>query len=132
MNVNRITDHKDFWRVVKPNFLNKKAATNRVILLDGCKIISDTEKIADTINKFFMNIWNTLKIGKDKRFLAEMNDLFGPILKTIEKSSAHPSILNIKEKTNNNVFSFRNVTYEEILNEQFGHFKVNTVRGYSL
>ena len=27
------------------------------------------------------------------------------------------SILNIKEKMNNNVFSFRNVTYEEILNK---------------
>ena len=64
-----------------------------------------------------MNIGNTLKIDKDKRFLVETNCVFGPVLKTINKYGAHPSILSIKEKMNNNVFSFRNVTYEEILNE---------------
>ena len=35
----------------------------------------------------------------------------------IKKYSAHPSVLSIKEKMNNNVFSFREVTYEEILND---------------
>ena len=29
---NRITDNKIFWRVVKPNFLNKIVGSNRVIL----------------------------------------------------------------------------------------------------
>ena len=43
-------------------------------------------------------------------------NLFDPILKVIKKYSAHPSILSIKEKMNNNVFSFQNVSYEEILN----------------
>ena len=37
--------------------------------------------------------------------------------KAIKKYSAHPSILRIKEKINNNVFSFPTFTYEEILNE---------------
>ena len=41
LNVNRITDNKNFWRVVKPNFSNKILATNRVILRDHRKIISD-------------------------------------------------------------------------------------------
>ena len=53
LNVNHITDIKNFWRVVKPNFSNKIQATNRVILRDGGKIISDTGKVADTFNKFF-------------------------------------------------------------------------------
>ena len=83
---------------------------------DGGKIISDREKVADTFNKFFVNIGNTLKIDKVKRFLFETNDVFDPALKAIKKYSAHPSILSIKEKMNNNVFSFRNVTYK-ILNE---------------
>ena len=64
-----------------------------------------------------MNIGNTLKIDKDKQFLFEANNVFDPVLKTIKKYSAHPSILSIKEKMNNNVFSFRKVTYEEIINE---------------
>ena len=86
-------------------------------LRDGGKIISDTEKVADTFNRFFVNIGNTLKIDKDKPFLVETNDEFDPVLKAIKKNSAHPSILSIKEKMNNNVFSFRKVTYEEILNK---------------
>ena len=53
LNVNRITDNENVWRVVKLNFSNKIIATNRVILRDGGKIISDTEKVADIFNKFF-------------------------------------------------------------------------------
>ena len=64
-----------------------------------------------------MNIGNTLKIDKDKRFLVETNNVFDPVLKAIKKYSTHTSILVIKEKMNNNVFSFGDVTYEEILSE---------------
>ena len=52
LNVNHITDNKNFWRVIKPNFSNKILGTNRVILRDGGKVMSDTERVADTFNKF--------------------------------------------------------------------------------
>ena len=96
------------------------ARSNNLIenwLRDGDKIISDTEKVADTFNMVFVNIGNTLKIDMGKQFLVEANDVFDPVLKAITKYSAHPSILSIKEKMNNNVFPFRKVTYKEILNE---------------
>ena len=76
LNVNHITDNKNFWRVVKPNFSNKILGTNRVILRDGGKIISDTEKVVDTFNKFFVNIGKTLKIDDDKQFLVKTNNVF--------------------------------------------------------
>ena len=117
MNVNHITDNKNFRRVVKPNFSKKILGTNRVILRDGGKIISNTEKVADNFDNIFMNIGKTLKIGNYKQFLVETNDVSDPVLKAIKKYSAHPSILRVKEKMNNNVLSFRKVTYEEILNE---------------
>ena len=117
LNVNHIMANKNVSRLVKPNFANKILGSNRVILRDGGKIISETEKVADTFNKFFVNIGKTLKIDKNKQFLAETNNVFDPVLKAVKKYSAHPSILRIKEKMNNNVFSFRKVTYEEILNE---------------
>ena len=135
LTVNHIIDNKNFWRVVKPNFSNKILGTNSVILRDGGKVISDTERAADTFNKFFVNIGNTLKIDKDKQFLVETNDVFDPVLKAIKKYSAHPSILSIKEKMNNNVLSFRKVTYEEILNEINSldtSKSTQSVRGYSL
>ena len=108
-------DNKNFWKVVK--FLKQIVDTNKVILRDGGKIISDTEKIADTFNKFFVDIGNTLKIGKDKQFIDETNDVFDTVLKEIKKYNAHLSNLSIRENMNKNVFHFRNVTYEEILNE---------------
>ena len=117
LNVNHIADNKNFWRVVKPNFSNKILDSNRVILRGGGKTISDTEKVADSFNKIFVNIGKTLKIGKDKQFLVETSDAFDPVLRTIKKYSTHPSILRNKEKMNNSVFSFQKVTYEEILNE---------------
>ena len=87
----------------------------------------DTLKVANTFNKYFVNIGNIWKIHKSKRFLVETNNVFGPVLRTIKKHSAHPSsILNIRKKVNN-MFSFRNGTYEKILNE---HFKANTVGRY--
>ena len=64
-----------------------------------------------------MNIGKTLKIDKGKQFLVETNDVFDPVLKAIKKYSAYPSTLRITEKVKNNVFSFRKVTCEEILNE---------------
>ena len=76
LNVNHITDNKNFWRVVKPNLSNKILGTSRVILRDGGKIKSNTEKVADTFNKFFMNMENTLKIEKGKQFLVETNHVF--------------------------------------------------------
>ena len=108
-------DNKNFWKVVK--FLKQIVDTNKVILRDGGKIISDTEKVADTFNKFFVDIGNTLKIGKDKQFIDETNDVFDTVLKEIKKYNAHLSNLSIRENMNKNVFYFRNVTYEEILNE---------------
>ena len=59
LNINRIRDNKNFWRVVKPNFSDKTLGTNRAILRDGGKIISDTEKAGDAFNKLFVNIGNT-------------------------------------------------------------------------
>ena len=60
--------------------------------------ISDTEKVADNFNTFFVNIGNTLKFDKDKQFLVETNNVFDSVLKAIRKYSAHPSILSIKKK----------------------------------
>ena len=66
MKINKNNENKNFWRVVKPNISNKMVDTNRVILTDGGKIISDTEKVVDTFNKFFVDIRQILKKDKDK------------------------------------------------------------------
>ena len=110
-------DYKNFWRSVKSNFSNKILGINRVILRYGGKIVSDREKVASTFKKTLVNIEKTLKVDRNKQFLLEANNEFNPVLKAVKKYRAHTSILRIKKKLNNNVFFFRKVTYEEILNE---------------
>ena len=67
-----------------------------MIWRDSVEIISNTEKVADTFNKLFVNIGNNLEIDKDKKLLVETNNVFDPVLKAIKKYSAHPSIFSIK------------------------------------
>ena len=50
-------------------YCSNRVGSNRVILRDSGKNVSDTGNVVDTFNKFFVNIGNTLKIDKDKRFL---------------------------------------------------------------
>ena len=66
-----------------------------MILRESGKIISDTKKIVDTFNKFYVNIGNNLKIDKEKRFLVETNHVFDPILKEIKKFNNQPCIFSI-------------------------------------
>ena len=82
LNVYPIPDNKKFWRAVKPSSSNKIVATNKVMLRDGRKFTSDTGMVADTVNKFFMDKGNTLKIDKDKLFLVETKDVFNPVFKS--------------------------------------------------
>ena len=79
---------------------NKIVTTNRAVLRDGGTIISDREKVADTFKKVFMNIGNTLKIDKNKRFLVEKKDILDPFVKAIKKYSVNRSIPKIKQKIN--------------------------------
>ena len=41
--------------------------------------MSDRLKVADTLNIFFVNIGNTSKTDKDKRFLVETNNILDPV-----------------------------------------------------
>ena len=47
------------------------------MILKDCGIIkSDTEKVSDNFNKFLVNMGNTLKIDKNKRFPVETDGVF--------------------------------------------------------
>lgn len=61
MSVNGIIDNKNFLKILKPNFSNKKVTINKVKLIDAGKIIFDTEMVADIFNKYFVNIGDTFE-----------------------------------------------------------------------
>ena len=78
--------------IVEPNLSNKTVTTNRITSRDDRKVISHKEKAADISNTFFVNIENILKIDKDKRLLAEMNDVFDTVLKVIKNNRNYGTI----------------------------------------
>ena len=86
-----------------------------MILRYAGEVMSDRLKVANTLNIFFVNIGNTSKTDKDKRFLVETNNILDPVLKTLKKHSAHLSVININKKINKDVFSFQNVSSEKNL-----------------
>ena len=78
--------------IVEPNLSNKTVTTNRITSRDDRKVISHKEKAADIFNTFFVNTENILKIDKDKRLLAEMNDVFDTVLKVIKNNRNYGTI----------------------------------------
>ena len=52
LNVNRITDNKTFWRVVKQNFSNKIVVTNKVILRMAEKLYQIQKRLLIPLKKF--------------------------------------------------------------------------------
>ena len=78
--------------------------------------ISDKDEVANIFNKYFVNITKTLNIPewKPQKGLTFQNLDF-----ILDKYSSHPSVIQIKEKTNKHVFSFSHVlpweTYRTIL-----------------
>ena len=100
--------NKNFWKLCKPFFTEKGSQYNQNITLIEKKNLSTSEKrkVPNNFNKCFVNITKTLNIPewKPQKGLTFQN--LDIILDTI---SRHPSVIQIKEKTNEDVFSFRHV-----------------------
>ena len=104
-------DNRKFWKSVKPLFSNKFITTsNEIILEEKGKITSNKKEVADKMNNFFVSAVENLGI-KPLIQNGVRNVTGNDIENIIDKYSAHPSILKIKEKVKNDVkFSFRDST----------------------
>ena len=103
-------------------FSNKSINSDKIKLIENNDIISENKDIADIFNKFFANIVKDMNITMDQENIStdqkHLNETEDPITIAIERYKNHPSILAISTKSNTNgIFSFKNVTFEEIENE---------------
>ena len=55
-------DNQTFWKLVKPNFSDKRLNSRRKTLLENNSILTDDKNIAKTINDFFINITKKLNL----------------------------------------------------------------------
>ena len=89
-----VSDNKKFWKTVKRLFSNKIQSRSCITLLENGVAESDEGKVAEVLNKYFVNITETLSIV-DEREQEPLNDYQDDSCLTIVKRfQSHPSVLN--------------------------------------
>ena len=87
-------EDKTFWKTVKPFLSDKIVSKEQILLLENDEIFSGDIKIAESLNFFFSNVLENLKIPG---YRPHNNSLFenvsNLIIIVILKYRNHPSIL---------------------------------------
>ena len=107
-----VTDHRTFWKTVKPLLSEKVTKHSKIDLVEDDKIISCDDQIAKKFSEYFINIpiLNMPSNGYKCPDSSEQD----PILKILDKYKIHPSIKLIKAKNNSQVFKFSQTDIEEV------------------
>ena len=64
LNLTDITDNKKFWKTMKPLFGGKGGTKDKIVLVEGDRIINEDAEIAQTFNDFFDNTVKSLGISE--------------------------------------------------------------------
>ena len=93
------TATKPFWKTCKPYFSNKHShGGSKITLIENDRIVSENHKIAKTFNTYFESVTDSLNLFE---WIGESVNSNGKIEQIIAKFSKHPSILKIKQKSQN-------------------------------
>ena len=99
-----------------PLFSSKSKASNRIILSENEKLITNEQKSAEVFNNYFNSIIEELNIPIDQNLLNDASLFDDPIIAAIHKYKRHPSILKIKEQLKkSDLFSFYHVNPDKML-----------------
>ena len=98
-------------RTVVPIFSNKNSKSDKIILNEGGKTVSDEKEIIWNFQHFFANKVSDLQIPKIQEDIKSNHD---PVLAAINTFQNHPSVVNIKQKEFNSIFSLKNINENEV------------------
>ena len=63
--LNPVSQNQGFWKTCKPYFSDKNnVVEERILLVEGNKIVSDDKELSSVFNTHFNTITNTLSIPK--------------------------------------------------------------------
>ena len=92
-----VSDNRKFWKTVVPLFSEKAFHKESIILNNNNKTISNNEELAETFNKHFSKLVETLEdIDKTQAGNIASSDITDPVFNAIKKYENHPSIKKIK------------------------------------
>ena len=112
LKVKKVTDNKDFWKTIKPNFTDKVLKDEKIVLVEGDKVITPETDLAKMFKDHFENIVESFHIERPCKVDFDRE----PVVDAIKNFSQHTSILKINENTNFSAcFSFRTVSKEDLL-----------------
>ena len=117
LNPNNIQTSKSFFQTFKPYFSKKYTYSEKLLLIENNKIISDDKDIATHFNNYFANITGSLGII-EWPITTQTQTTTDPILNKIYKYIDHPSIQTINSQyCSIDKFSFREISKKEIKSE---------------
>ena len=110
----KITDSKTFWKIITPFISSKAPSLSRTTLIENETIISDDQKVGETLSKFFVKAVGKLDT-KEFKNISNIDGLSDLVEIAIKKYENHPSIIVITEKFNFTVrFEFEEVNLKDI------------------
>ena len=116
LDIKSVTDNKLFWKTVAPLFSSKSKASNKIILSENEKLITNDQKSAEVFNNYFNSIAEELNIAIDQNLLNYASLFDDPFIAAIHKYKRHPSIPKIKEQLKKyDLFSFYHVSPNKML-----------------
>ena len=118
LNITNIIDNRKFWKTMKPFFSDKGVNTGKITINEDNKIISDDDRVAETLNSSFDETVKLKKFELTSDFIVKSIDDVNPIEGIIGKYASHPSTLNVINQT----FLFQNVELSEV-DEEIMHLK---------
>ena len=91
-----VSDNRKYWKTVGSLFSEKAFHKESIILNNNNKTISNNEELAETFNKHFSKLVESLDIDKTQASNIASSDITDPVFNAIKKYENHP----IKKKLN--------------------------------
>ena len=131
LNINFVSDNKNFWKAIKPMFNDKSTNQNKIIIIENNNITSDNKEVAEILNDYFINITDSLNINQPNFNTENVVDVDNtsslPCDITCFKN--HSSIKRINEHfQTNDKFEFEDVDAEDIA-DVINNLKTNKATG---
>ena len=99
-------DNKLFWTTKQPSLSDRLVVRNRIHLTEKDKIVKTGLETAETLNSFFANVTNNLKISNQADYGPLVDIIENRTIKVLLKYRNHPSILasHQRKKTGESLF----------------------------
>ena len=88
LDVELLTENKQFWKTVKPCLTDKTLKGERITLIENEKVVSDERELVKIFNEYLSNIVPNLDIQRPPSITLHHD----PVLTAMKKFENHPSI----------------------------------------